>query len=139
MGKHMGFQYLLQQRAAKAQEGFCHAGQGVKTPTLKNHKNIGLLSNTGPDPLKITRYQASIQCRATSEMAFCWWTDDGLLLVVFGFSLPLSTKINFPFLKEGLPNLKQHVHLVCWEHLQRISSDKASNLPKRDVRFILLK
>ena len=26
-------------------------GQGVRTP-LKNHKNIGFLSNTGPDPLK---------------------------------------------------------------------------------------
>ena len=28
-------------------------GQGVRTPPpLKNHKNIGFLSNTGPDPLK---------------------------------------------------------------------------------------
>ena len=26
-------------------------GQGVRTP-LTNHKNIGFLSNTGPDPLK---------------------------------------------------------------------------------------
>ena len=26
-------------------------GQGVRTP-LKNHKNIGSLSNTGTDPLK---------------------------------------------------------------------------------------
>ena len=26
-------------------------GQGVRTP-LKNHKNIGFLSNTGPDPMK---------------------------------------------------------------------------------------
>ena len=26
-------------------------GQGVRTP-LENHKNIGFLSNTGPDPLK---------------------------------------------------------------------------------------
>ena len=25
--------------------------QGVRTP-LKNHKNIGFLSNSGPDPLK---------------------------------------------------------------------------------------
>ena len=29
-------------------------GQGVQTP-LENHKNIGFLSNTGPDPLKITK------------------------------------------------------------------------------------
>ena len=27
-------------------------GQEVLTPTLNNHKNIGFLSNTGPDPLK---------------------------------------------------------------------------------------
>ena len=30
-------------------------GQYVRTPLLKNHKNIGFLSNTGPDPLKITK------------------------------------------------------------------------------------
>ena len=32
-------------------------GQGVWTPPLhpKNHKNIGFLSNSGPDPLKITK------------------------------------------------------------------------------------
>ena len=29
-------------------------GQGVRTPLI-NHKNIGFLSNTGPDPLKITK------------------------------------------------------------------------------------
>ena len=41
-------------------------GQGVRTPppppththTLKNHKNVGFLCNTGSDP----RYQATIQC-----------------------------------------------------------------------------
>ena len=27
-------------------------GQGVQNPPLKNHKNIGFLSNTGPDPLE---------------------------------------------------------------------------------------
>ena len=32
-------------------------------PSLKNHKNIGFLSNTGPDPKKWQSYQASIQCR----------------------------------------------------------------------------
>ena len=32
-------------------------GQGVRTQ-LKNHKNIGFLSNTGPDPMK---NQISIQ------------------------------------------------------------------------------
>ena len=27
-------------------------GQGVRLHLLKNHKNIGVFSNTGPDPLK---------------------------------------------------------------------------------------
>ena len=32
-------------------------------PPLKNHKNIGFHSNTGPDPLKKKQgYPASIQC-----------------------------------------------------------------------------
>ena len=39
-------------------------------PPLKNHKNIGFLSNTGPDSLKFTKksqsYQVSIQCWAIS-------------------------------------------------------------------------
>ena len=45
--------------------GMCgsRGGQGVRTP-LKNHKNIGFSSNTGPDPLKNRSYQASIQCWA---------------------------------------------------------------------------
>ena len=29
-------------------------------PPLKNNKNIGFLSNTGPDPLKITKLPTSI-------------------------------------------------------------------------------
>ena len=27
-------------------------GQGIRTPTLKNHKNVGFSSNTGSDHLK---------------------------------------------------------------------------------------
>ena len=36
--------------------------QGVRPPPLENYKTIGFLSNTGPDPLKITKlpYQHSI-------------------------------------------------------------------------------
>ena len=33
------------------------SGAGVRTP-LKNRKNLELLSNTGPDPLKITKLQS---------------------------------------------------------------------------------
>ena len=38
-------------------------GQGVQTPhPLKNHKNILFLSNTGPNPVKITKLPNQIQC-----------------------------------------------------------------------------
>ena len=41
-----------QQMHARIQRGW----QGVRThPPLKNYKNIGFLSNTGPDPLKLTK------------------------------------------------------------------------------------
>ena len=42
-----------------------------------------------------------------------FWLVDGRLLYFY-----TSMKYFFSFWKEGLPSLKQHVHLVCWEHLQ---------------------
>ena len=38
---------------------------GSGPPYLKNHKNSGIFSNIGPDPLKSQSYEASVQCRAT--------------------------------------------------------------------------
>ena len=38
-------------------------GKGVRTP-LKNHKNIGILSNTGPDPLKFSKLPKVLRWRA---------------------------------------------------------------------------
>ena len=68
-------------------------------PPLKNHKNIGFSSKTGPDPLKNRSYQASIQCwviigtpAKRHLMAFCWRADDGPLIAVLESSLPSSTK-----------------------------------------------
>ena len=72
--------------------------QGLGLP-LKNHKNKGFLSNSGPDPLK--NYKASepafnvwpssaLQQNAIL-MAFRWRADDGPLIVVFGSSHPSST------------------------------------------------
>ena len=49
-------------------------GQGVRTPPLKNHKNMWFYSNTGPDPLKISKLPSQHS------------------IVVFGSSLPSSTK-----------------------------------------------
>ena len=76
-------------------------GQGVRTP-LKNHKNIkniGFLSNTGLDPLKITKLPfnvrpTSARQRNAIKMAFRCWTDDGPLIVVIGSFLPSSTQKN---------------------------------------------
>ena len=69
-----------------------HRGSG---PPMKNHKNIGFLSNTGPDPLKITKLPASIHVGPSSAckrnailMAFCWRAYDGPFIVIFGSSIP---------------------------------------------------
>ena len=66
---------------------------------LKNHKNRGFPSNTGPDPLKNGSYQARIQCWAIIDtpakrhlMAFRWRADHVPLIVALGSSLPSSTK-----------------------------------------------
>ena len=60
-------------------------GQGVRTPPpLENYKMIGFLSNTGPDPLKITKLpsQHSMlgQHRPASETPFKWCFAGGPLI-----------------------------------------------------------
>ena len=64
---------------------------------LKNHKNIGFLSNTGPDPLKNLKAakpafnggsssagqrNAIFKWRNAILMAFRWQVDDGPLIVL---------------------------------------------------------
>ena len=69
-------------------------------PPLKNYKNIGFLSNTGPDPLKITKLSSQHSMlshyRHASETPFKWRLAGGLmmasLIVVFGSSFLSSTK-----------------------------------------------
>ena len=66
-------------------------GQGVQTPPpLKNHKNIGVLSNTRPVPLK--NYKAakpvfnvgpsSARQRNAIKMTFRWRADNGPIILV---------------------------------------------------------
>ena len=67
-------------------------------PPLKNHKNIGFLSNTGPDPLKnhkATKPALNVGPASARQqnvkhhfMVFRWRTDDGPLIVVFGSFTP---------------------------------------------------
>ena len=74
-------------------------GSDPPPPPVKNHKNIGFSSNTGPDLLTNCSYQASIQFLAIIGtpakrhlMALSWRADDGPLKEVLGSSLPSSTK-----------------------------------------------
>ena len=53
---------------------------------LIDHKKIGLLSNTGPDPLqnrKATRPEFNVRPSSGSETPFKWPFAGGPLLVVF--------------------------------------------------------
>ena len=65
--------------------------EGSGPPPLKNHKNTGLLCNTGLDPMKNhKRYQASIKLgrhRFISE-TLSQQADDDTLIVVFESPLP---------------------------------------------------
>ena len=84
--------------------GGSRRGTGGPTtpPPLKNHKNIGFLSNTGPDPLKNHKDtklafnvgQSSAHQRNAIQIAFCWRADDGPFIMIFGSSIPSSTKTN---------------------------------------------
>ena len=62
------------------------------THTLKNHKNIGFLGNTGTNPLTVHKATKSAfnvgHHWYASETPNRWRGDDGPLLVVFGSSLP---------------------------------------------------
>ena len=53
-------------------------------PTLKNHKNIGFLSNTGPDPLKITKLPSKHSMlghhQQASERPFKWLFASGPMM-----------------------------------------------------------
>ena len=93
-------------------------GPGFRTPPpLKNHNNIGFLSNSGPDPLK--HYEAtepafkvgpSSACKRNAIlMALRWRANDDPLIVVHVFrsSHPSWTKIRKKnVVKVGLPLTK---------------------------------
>ena len=62
--------------------GGSREGAGVRTPPLKNHKNEGFLSNTGPDPLenhKATKPAFNVgpsSARQRHLNGFRWRADD---------------------------------------------------------------
>ena len=62
-------------------------GQEVRSQPLKNHKIIGFLSNTGPDPQKNHKatkpaFNVGPSSVRQRNAAFRWRADDGPLLVV---------------------------------------------------------
>ena len=69
--------------------------QGVWTP-MKNYNNIGFLSNTGPDPLKITKLPSQHSMlshhRYTSETPFKW-RFAGVLMMEWHLDPPYPHKL----------------------------------------------
>ena len=59
-------------------------GWGSGPPPLKNHKNIGFISNTGVDTLKITKLSSKHSMfghhRHASEMPFKWHCAGGSMM-----------------------------------------------------------
>ena len=51
---------------------------GNESPHCKITKNIGFLSNTGPDPIEITKIP-----NQHSMLDHCWRVDGGPIIVVF--------------------------------------------------------
>ena len=74
--------------------------EGPDPPPPKNHKNIGFLSNSGPDPLKNHKATepafnfglSSARQRNAIQMVFRWRADDGPLIVIFGSPTPHQKK-----------------------------------------------
>ena len=76
--------------------------------SLKNQKNIGFPSNTGPDPLKSQSYQARIQCRAIFGIA-----NDGPLIVIGIWILPKKQQLKVgPWTPSEKNNLDPGMELV---------------------------
>ena len=64
--------------------GRSRGGDWGSGPPLKNHKNIGFLGNTGPDPMKITKLQSQHSMlgnhRPDNEMPFKWRFAGGRMM-----------------------------------------------------------
>ena len=85
-------------------EGWGDKGSG---PPLKN---IGFLSNTGPDPLKnhkATEPEFNVgPSSARQGNDICWRANDGQLIVVFGSSPLINQKILIKIVVVGPPLTK---------------------------------
>ena len=89
-------------------------GAGGLNP-LKNHKHIGFLSNTGSEPLKIRKLPNQHSMLDNHQPA-SKTPSNGPLLVVFGSSLPSSTKKSCLSCRVGPPVTKLWI-CECYFHL----------------------
>ena len=71
-------------------EGGKGSGPPPPPPKKKNHKNIGFLSNTAPDPLK--NHRATKPAFNVGPYNWCFAGGTIMVIVVFGSSIPSSTK-----------------------------------------------
>ena len=93
--------WMIVFRAALPGGAMCGSRGGTGSPdppSLKNHKNIGSLSNTGPDPLKITKLPSQHSRlghhRHASETQSKWRFAGGPMMAhLFRFYLPSLAKI----------------------------------------------
>ena len=116
----MGFQYIsisvyIVRSHARIQRG----DRGSGPPPLKNHKNIQLLSNTGPDPLEFSKlpsqHSTSGHHRHASETPFKgyslagrWWpafSDIWILSPLKKKNNSDPDQIRMEFMKECFVNL----------------------------------
>ena len=93
-------------------------GQGVRTPPLKNHKNIGFSSSIDPDLLKFTKLPSQHSMvghyRHTSEMPFSWPTFSGISIL----SISSTKKNNNISVGPPLTKLSgsQHAQVIFPKH-----------------------
>ena len=90
---------------------------------LKNQQTIGFLSNTARDPLKNQRATKQAfnvgPSSARQRMTFRWRTDDGPFIVVFGSSIPSSTKKKVERYQIWTPSDKTFWTRACLDFLFR--------------------
>ena len=112
-------------------------GTGGPDP-LDNYKNIGFLSNTGPDPLKSQSYQVSIQCWAiigppakrhlngVSLAGQCWPAKSGILILTALIKLKKTVKVGPPPTK-----LSGSLHVYCGYALEVPHPDASNACPQQ--------
>ena len=87
-------------------------------PHLKNHKNIGFLSNACPDPLKNLKATKPAFNFGPFKWRFAGRPMMGPFIAVFGASIPLSTKKNKNKTLSNLDPLRKNFLDPCMGILQ---------------------